>query len=229
STSSTTHLIAANDSTSITLSVARNGPSTGLFAGSMGVPWTMTTTATDWDLEVSSNGEIGWKLEPEIIDDTIIDTNDDKTTPTNKKSNTGLFLGIGAFIVLGIIAGAIVILRPKDDDFDFDDEDWVDDEEMLESQHQSKAFIPKSNKTLDELKAEGTTIGDEAPDSRPSSQLLEEVDGESDYDEAVEEQQTEQSDDGITVDENGTEWYEDEVGVWWYREQGWEDWAEWQD
>jgi hypothetical protein len=58
---------------------------------------------------------------------------------------------------------------------------------------------------------------------------LEEVDGESDYDEAVEEQQTEQSDDGITVDENGTEWYEDEVGVWWYREQGWEDWAEWQD
>ena len=99
---------------------------------------------------------------------------------------------------------------------------------MLESQHQSKAFIPKSNKTLDELKAEGTTIGDEAPDSRPSSQLFDEVDGESEHDEVVEEQ-TEQSDDGITVDENGTEWYEDEVGVWWYREQGWEDWAEWQD
>ena len=228
--STSTYLIAENDSNfKITFTITRNGPSTGLFAGSMGVPWTMTTTATDWDLEVSSNGEIGWKLEPEIIDDTIIDTNDDKTTPTNKKSNTGLFLGIGAFIVLAIIAGAIVILRPKDDDFDFDDEDWVDDEEIPESQQQSKAFIPKTNKTLDELKAEGTTIGDEAPDSRPSSQLLEEVDGEPDYDGAVEEQQTEQSDDGITVDENGTEWYEDEVGVWWYREQGWEDWAEWQD
>ena len=32
--------------------------------------------------------------------------------------------------------------------------------------------------------------------------------------------------DGISVDEYGTEWYEDEVGTWWYREQGAEDWAE---
>ncbi len=168
-------------------------------------------------------------MEPEIIDDTIIDANDNNKTQTNKESNTGLFLGIGAFIVLAIIAGAVVILRPKDDDFDFDDEDWVDDEEIPESQQKSKAFIPKTNKTLDELKAEGTTITEEAPDSRRSSQLFDEVDGGSDYDEVVEEQQTEQSDDGITVDENGTEWYEDEVGVWWYREQGWDDWAEWQD
>ena len=36
-------------------------------------------------------------------------------------------------------------------------------------------------------------------------------------------------DDGITVDENGTEWWEDEEGTWWYREDGWEDWAVWED
>ena len=36
-------------------------------------------------------------------------------------------------------------------------------------------------------------------------------------------------DDGITVDENGTEWWEDEEGIWWYREEGWEDWAAWED
>ena len=33
-------------------------------------------------------------------------------------------------------------------------------------------------------------------------------------------------DDGINVDEFGTEWYEDEVGTWWYREAGQEDWSE---
>ena len=36
-------------------------------------------------------------------------------------------------------------------------------------------------------------------------------------------------DDGISVDEDGTEWYEDELGVWWYREEGWEEWAEWKE
>ena len=40
----------------------------------------------------------------------------------------------------------------------------------------------------------------------------------------------EESDDpGISVDEHGTEWYEDEVGVWWYREEGQEDWSEFVD
>ena len=117
-----------------------------------------------------------------------------------------------------------------DDDFDFEDEDWVDEEEIPDSRQQSKAVVPKTNKTLDELKAEGTTIGEDAPDSRPSSQLFNEVDGDSEYQpEEVEAESNDQSDEGITVDENGTEWYEDEVGVWWYREQGWQDWAEWQD
>ena len=45
---------------------------------------------------------------------------------------------------------------------------------------------------------------------------------EDDTDEATE-------DDGISVDENGTEWWEDEEGVWWYREEGWEDWAVWEE
>ena len=35
-----------------------------------------------------------------------------------------------------------------------------------------------------------------------------------------------EEDDGISVDEYGTEWYEDEVGTWWYREEGAEDWSE---
>ena len=43
------------------------------------------------------------------------------------------------------------------------------------------------------------------------------------------EEESTPEDDGITVDEEGTEWWEDEEGVWWYREDGWEDWAVWED
>ena len=39
----------------------------------------------------------------------------------------------------------------------------------------------------------------------------------------------EADDSGISVDEHGTEWYEDEVGVWWYREEGQDDWSEFVD
>ena len=211
----------------MTFSVIRNGPSTGLFAGNMGVSWTITSTATEWNLESIDSGQFDWNLESEIIDNSGTDTNN--TTPTPTKSNTPLFIGIGAIIVLAIIVGAVIVLRPKDEDFDFEDEDWVEEEALPATQKPSKSVVPKTNKTLDELKAEGTIIGEDAP-AGPSSQLFDEVDGGNEYHSEVEGiEQTEQSSDGITVDENGTEWYEDEVGVWWYREQGWQDWAEWQD
>jgi hypothetical protein len=39
-------------------------------------------------------------------------------------------------------------------------------------------------------------------------------------------EETSNDESGISVDEHGTEWYEDEVGVWWYRDKGEEDWSE---
>ena len=225
-----TYIITANESTPMTFSITRNGPSTGLFAGNMGVPWTITSTATEWSLEITNSGEFNWNLESEIIDDPAVGTNN--TTPTATKSNTTLFIGIGAFAVIATIIAAIVVLRPKNKDFDFEDEDWVEEETTPATRPQSNFVVAETSKTLDELKAEGAIIEEDAP-AGPSSQLFDEVDGGSEYQsEVVETEQiepTEQSEDGITVDENGTEWYEDEVGVWWYREQGWQDWAEWQD
>jgi hypothetical protein len=35
----------------------------------------------------------------------------------------------------------------------------------------------------------------------------------------------EEDDGGITVDEDGVEWYEDEEGSWWYRDPGEPDWV----
>lgn len=41
----------------------------------------------------------------------------------------------------------------------------------------------------------------------------------------AEEPEPEEEDDGITVDEDGVEWYEDEEGSWWYREPDAADWV----
>ena len=59
---------------------------------------------------------------------------------------------------------------------------------------------------------------------RPGDSLISEVTA-SNAD-TIEEEPEVEEDDGISVDEYGTEWYEDEVGTWWYREEGAEDWSE---
>ena len=79
-------------------------------------------------------------------------------------------------------------------------------------------------------------IAGDPPQERRNS-LFDEVDGrgtieEFGRDEEFESEdntEEETEDDGISVDENGTEWWEDEEGVWWYREEGWEDWAVWEE
>jgi hypothetical protein len=66
---------------------------------------------------------------------------------------------------------------------------------------------------------------------RPGDSLISELSGE-DSNELIEEhvepeaEGSVEEDDGISVDEYGTEWWEDENGTWWYREEGEEDWAE---
>ena len=104
------------------------------------------------------------------------------------------------------------------------------------------APISKPSRSLDEIISEGGQISDEEPPEERRSSLFDEVDGrgkieefdthEEEIEEVEAEVETEESaseGDGITVDEEGTEWWEDEEGVWWYREDGWEDWAVWED
>ena len=128
------------------------------------------------------------------------------------------------------------------DDFD-DDEDEEDYYEMAMDQPASRSETLNlgSSKSLDELKESGKSITEEAPEGLAASPTL----GSSadafefgataedavtlEEDETSEGEYEEEADDGITVDENGTEWWEDEDGVWWYREEGWEDWAVWED
>jgi len=107
-----------------------------------------------------------------------------------------------------------------------------------------------TSKSLDELKGSGKSLHIDAPEGLATSPSLgssadafefgataedaistEEAEGTEEVHDEEEtwEEESEEGDDGISVDENGTEWWEDEEGTWWYREEGWEDWAVWEE
>ena len=131
--------------------------------------------------------------------------------------------GFGAFAVIGLVV--FIVLRIRSNDLDDWGEEDLDLEPEVDSDRISKPL--PVGLALDEI--EDKTIIDETPD-KPD--FISDFDTGDDYieefEEEVEEEYEEAAEDdsGITVDENGTEWYEDEVGVWWYRDEGQEDWSE---
>jgi len=145
-------------------------------------------------------------------------------------------------VVVIFVVSKIVTSRSTKEEDD-DEDDWYEEAmEMVEPEEskQSNEVEPIETKSLDDLKSEGKTIGEDAPEERGIDFSLggatkNEIDVHSVDDEPtletheVDVEGESDADDGISVDEDGTEWYEDELGVWWYREQGWDDWAEWQE
>ena len=143
-------------------------------------------------------------------------------------SNVVLIGGIGAGVLVLAGVGYVLYRRAS---ADFEDEAFYEEQDEFIEEEDEPIEIPEG-KPLDEF--EDKTISAE-PEiiERPGDSLISEV-TESNTDpleeepEVEEEASTEDSeeDDGISVDEYGTEWYEDEVGTWWYREEGAEDWSE---
>jgi hypothetical protein len=227
----------ANGNLEITFTPVRNGPSDGLFPGLQGVGYQLYLTCLDDGTDrcsgmttpsATTEGELQWTLASQLEVDEPTDTN-----PTEPKGGSGALVGgIIAVLVLGGLGVAFVLLRPRPDDDDWFDE--FDDEE----EEDEPAPVTKPSRSLDEIKSEERDIQDETPKERRHS-LFDEIDGrgdiedfdtdEEEFEEAEEEVEAEAEEDGITVDEEGTEWWEDEEGVWWYREEGWEDWAVWED
>jgi hypothetical protein len=183
----------------------------------------------------TTDGELQWTLAPQLEVDEPIDTE-----PAETKGGSGALVGgIIAVLVLGGLGAAFVLLRPRQEE-----DDWFEEFDDDDDEGEDSVPVSKPSRSLDEMKSEDTggKVDLTPPERRPS--LFDEVDGrvdiedfQDDFEEEVEaldeeaehaaEETTE--DDGITVDEEGTEWWEDEEGVWWYREEGWEDWAVWED
>ena len=179
--------------------------------------------------------EIQWNIKP---DDDVIDQPSDNQNNTNQSTNDGakgsdntmLYLGIAGGIAV-IVLVIIIVIRVRNSDLD----DWTEDDlefDDLPPKERISKPLPVGA-ALDDF--EDKTIEDETPD-RPD--FIADFDSEvSEYEEEYEEEESEEEyeeeyeeeDSGITVDEHGTEWYEDEVGVWWFREAGQEDWEEFQE
>ena len=133
---------------------------------------------------------------------------------------------MGLAVGLMVLAGSMIFLRGaagRDDDLDFTEADLEDEMDFLPSSSSEPALDLATTSSLSDLRSSGKDVP-EVPESveRPSDALIAEASG-LEPEEVEEEKET---DDGISVDEFGTEWYEDEVGTWWYREAGQDDWSE---
>ena len=242
----------ANGSVDLTFSLVRNAPTEGMFPGLQGEGYTVSLTCLDFgdnacdtmtEDTASTEGELQWTLGEmpvQTVDDNPIQ---DET----ENAMTPVLVGIG--LVIALVAGVIGVLYLRsnmDEDFfddDDDDEDYYQEAmDAPETAPGAKSLNLAASKSLDELKTSGKDLHSDAPEGLASSPTLGSSadafefgatsdDAVPDVEEDDEEEwaEEEEGDDGITVDENGTEWWEDEEGVWWYREEGWEDWAAWEE
>jgi hypothetical protein len=247
----------ANGTVDLTFSLVRNGPTEGMIPGLQGEGYVVYLTCLDFgdnacdsmtEDTASTEGELLWTLGEipvQTVDDTLIE--DDASN-----AMTPVLVGIG--VVIAIIAAivGVLYLRGRDDLDFFDDDDEDEDyfEQALSSPDSTsrvKDVDLTASKSLDELKESGKSLHSDAPEGLATSSSLgsradafefgataenaavEEAGEEEAEEEESWEEEAAAEDDGITVDENGTEWWEDEEGTWWYREDGWEDWAVWED
>lgn len=179
--------------------------------------------------------EIQWTLigENVVVEPNPQENNTNQTTDTKESSssdNTVLILGgVGGVAVIGL--GVFILMRMRNSDFEDWNEDDLDMEPDIEAPQRASKPLPVGV-ALDEF--EDKTIVDETPD-RPDvinefedndDYVIESDESSGEYTEEVNSDYDESDDSGISVDEHGTEWYEDEVGVWWYREEGQDDWSE---
>ena len=237
----------ANGTVDLTFSLVRNGPTEGMFPGLQGEGYIVYLSCLDFgdnacdamtEPEASTEGEIVWTL-GEMPEQTV---EDNRIPDEAEGAMTPVLVGIG--LVIAIIAGiaGVLYMRKNMDDFD-DEEDEEDYYEMAMDQPASRSDTVdlSASKSLDELKDSGKSITEEAPEGLAASPTLGSSADAFEFgatakdnvvtedEDASEDEYDEEADDGITVDENGTEWWEDEDGVWWYREEGWEDWAVWEE
>ena len=181
------------------------------------------TRSTDYDnLETAiTNDVVTWTA------DLFVEVQTNSEEEEKSSSNVVLIGGIGVGVLI-LAAVGFVLYRKASADFE-DEAYYEEQDEIVEEDEPVK--IPEG-KPLDEFDDKTVSAEPEIIE-RPGDSLISEVtDFKADMSEEVQGAEEEQyiekteEDDGISVDEYGTEWYEDEVGTWWYREEGAEDWSE---
>jgi len=133
--------------------------------------------------------------------------------------------GLGFFVLAALVVVVVVLMRRSGEGYGEYDDDYDDGVEY---------DSPDSSAGPTSGPESGPTDGPQI--SPQDSQAAEYSAGEyqqEGYDQGGYQQDgTEQQstgDDNYRVDENGTEWWQDDNGVWWYKAAGDPDWSEWRD
>ncbi|HIB59442.1 MAG: hypothetical protein CXX80_10780 [Methanobacteriota archaeon] len=175
-------------------------------------------------------------------------TSDDKSSGDESKMLMYALAGGGGILALLAIVFIIVRLTREEeedwdeDDLEFDDPDagygragrpddlpigYALDEIKPKRSAKRPSVIVEDISEEEAGKADPFNISRDTPESDYGFEEGGEYD---EYSEGGDEQESfdesEQGDDGISTDDEGTEWWEDEEGVWWYRTSEMEDWAE---
>ena len=154
-------------------------------------------------------GEMNETIAPEISGSTL----------------TTFYVGAGAIAIIGGFAWLLVTLIRKRQE----DEAWSEDELDMDEIPDSYVSERRASQPLpvgmglDEFEAEDLEEETIAPQHH-RHRLFDEAEGIE-----MPEDEPDAQDDGVTIDEDGTEWYEDDTGVWWYRESGMDDWEEYRE
>ena len=232
----------ANGTVDLTFSLVRNGPTEGMFPGLQGEGYNISLTCLDFgdnacdtmtEDTAYTEGEIVWTLGEMPLDNVApTDPQDDDAS----SSTTPIVVGLGLFLMVTALVGGVLVLRQRRGAELFEEDE--DDDYMAgfpTNDAEPETLDLSTSRTLNDLKDDGRNLYEDAPEGAESSSLLSGgadafvFGATAEHDEGEHDGESESTDDGITVDEEGTEWWEDEEGVWWYREEGWEDWVVWED
>ncbi|MDP6906752.1 MAG: VCBS repeat-containing protein [Candidatus Thalassarchaeaceae archaeon] len=205
---------------------------TGAIPNNGSITITITMTATDW-ITASNSFPLyyGFVSVPDSPDNTP-DNNESGGSSSESESGMSTMLIVAIIVVVLAIVGMVglrMVMSRSDDEYDVDDEE--DEDWMNDSNDESEVIEIPKGKSLEELTTMGSSSRPTKAKPKPSTHSPAPVEV---YKEAYEEPQeghweeeTEHDytqDEDYHVDDEGVEWWKDEVGQWWYKYPDEEDW-----
>ena len=154
------------------------------------------------------------------VDPKVEEISEDKQGLLDNK----MLLGGIAAGVIGLLLVIIIVVRVlfrEDDDWDDEWEDEDDDEELENPLDRILGRTPLGGGYEGGTAAGGAMAGDDRFEREPNRGRMGGGAG------SGSSKQDQQDDPSYSVDEDGTEWWEDEHGQWWYRTPQMDDWDVW--
>ena len=223
--------IASGESLVVTVSPTAWAQGTTLENGTVRV--NVALTANGWD-GVDDHWIVPYVFTSAVVIDTP-DNDGDNTQGTSEEDDGGadltLIIVVVAIILglLGFVGLRMAMREEEDEDAEtFEDEEWEPKPKKKVQTQPDLEELP-TGRSLDELTTRGNSVSmkkskrvDRRAGVRPTA--MAEIEAEEDEYESEEKEWDYTQDEDYHVDEEGVEWWKDEVGQWWYKYPDDDDW-----